>query len=336
MKKIFLKFAFFCTLVFFMVWLMGCSGSGKDFTLQRKEYESTVTELKLELGVSDVEVRKSDKEKIIFEYFDKAEPIYSIKEENGTVTMSDINTGASSKIKFGMGKYYKTIISVPNGYQGDLILKTVLGDILVKNFSSKENNLNIKNENGEIKLDGVAVTNLNIESKASDITIKNINVSNVDIVTVDGEIKTSNIQCAKYSVNGETTDVEIKNVSVGGVSVAITAGDVYFENVKAGGTVKISSRSGDIHAEGLDASICSMTSGSGDIELENLWIGSSIYLVSESGDIEASVADPATNFKIDAISDYGKNNLKNLTGFGFKNFTVRNVTGDINIKFSKY
>ena len=334
-KNIFKVFSLF-TLVFMAILLVGCS-RGKNFTSQIKEYEKTLTSVNLSLDISDIAVKKADGDKITLNYYDTEEGLYDVKEENGVLTVSRAIDGElKENIRFGLGmkKYYKVTLSVPEGYQGEITLKTVSGDISVKDISAENEKISISSDSGNVRAEGVSVSALSIDGKSSEVILKRINVAEVNVVTVAGEVFISDSECAKYSVKGEAAEVDLKDVSLGQASVILTSGEADFTNVKIGGAVTVSVTSGSVNAEGLDAGICSVTSKSGDIYLDNLWIGTAVYLVSESGDIDAFMSDPVSDFTLDAISEYGKNNLKDIVGLGgFKTLTVRNVTGDINVRF---
>lgn len=336
MRKNIFKLFMFSLLTATVFLLVGCT-RGKDFTSFTKEYEQTLTAINLSLDISDIDVKKTDGDKITLHYYDTEKNFYGIKEEDGVLTVSRSTDGElKENIRFGLGmkKYYKVSLSVPNGYEGEITLQTVSGDISVKDISAENQNVTVKSESGNVKAEDISVSTLSIDGKSSEIVIKNINAEKVDVTTVAGEVITSNIECASYAVRGEAAEVDLKNVSIGQASITLTSGDVDIDNAKIGSSVYISVTSGDIEADGLDASFCTATSKSGNIYLDNLWIGGGVYLISDSGDIEARISDSVSGFTIDSVSDYGKNNLEGIKGLGgFKNLTVRNVTGDIDVRF---
>ena len=335
-KKIIFRIITLLALVTVGLIFTGCA-SRKDFTAFTKEYDQTVTGINLKLDISEIEVKKSEGDKIILQYYDTAEGFYDVKEESGVLNVTRTNLGElQENIRFGLGmkKYYKITLSLPVGYTGGIQLETTSGDVTVKGITSENESITIKSDTGDIKVNGVSVSDLNIDGKTSETVLKKLNVSNVSVNTVAGEVLVSDSECAKYDVKGEAADVELKNVSIGQVNVQITTGNVDFINAKVGGSVYVSATTGDVSAEGLDTGTCTVSSKIGDIYLKNLWIGSDLYLVSEDGDITAYVSDSLTGFTLDAVSEYGKNNLQGISGFnGFKNLIARNVTGDINIKF---
>ncbi len=336
MKKSFLRILTFSAITLIGVLLIGCAGR-KDFTPYTKEYEPILTAVNLTLDISEIEVKKGDGDKITLHYYDTEEGFYDVKEENGVLSVSRTSLGElKENIRFGLGmkKYYKVTLSVPSEYAGELTLQTTSGDISVKGISSEKVKVNVKSESGDVKVADILLSALNIDGKTSDTHLKKINVADVSVVTVSGKSVISDSECAKYTVKGEAAEVDLKNVSIGQASVTLTTGDTELVNVKIGSTIHVSSTVGDISADGLDAGICTVTTKNGDIYLENLWIGSSAYLISEDGDIEAYISDSVTGFSIDSVSEYGKNNLAGISGLGgFKNLTVRNVSGDINVKF---
>lgn len=336
MKKSILRILTFSVIALIGALIIGCAGK-KDFTFYTKEYGATLTAVNLTLDVSEIEVKKNDGDKIVLHYYDTAENFYSVNEENGNLSVSRSNLGElKENIRFGLGmkKYYKVTLSVPGEFAGEISLQTTSGDIKVKGITSDKVKVSVKSESGDVTVSDITLSALNIDGKTSEIKLKKINVADVNVVTVAGEVTVSDSECAKYTVKGEAADADLKNVSFGQVSVMLTTGDTELVNVKIGSSVYVSSTAGDISADGLDAGSCTVTSKNGDIYLENLWIGSSAYLISEDGDIEAYISDSVTGFTIDSVSEYGKNNLAGITGFGgFKTLTVRNVTGDIDVKF---
>ena len=336
-NKNLLKALLLMAVVTLSVLFASCS-RGEEFTAFTKEYDQTLTGISLKLDISEIEVKKSEGDKIVLHYYDTEECFYDVKEEGGVLHVTRSSLGElTENIRFGLGmkKYYKITLSVPVGYTGGLELETTSGDVVIKDVSSENETVKIVSDTGDIKVKNVAVSNLNIDGKTSETVLKNLNVSAVSVNTVAGEVLLSDSECANYEVKGEAAEVELKNASLGQVNVQITTGEVDLINVKVGGAVYLSATTGYISAEGLDTGSCTVTSKTGDIYLDNLWIGSDAYLISEDGDITAYISDPVTGFTIDAISEYGKNNLQGISGFfGFKNLIARNVTGDINIKFS--
>ncbi len=336
MKKRIFKILTFSVITLIGVLLIGCAGK-KDFTAYTKEYDPTLTAVNLALDVSEIEVNKCETGKIILRYYDTEENLYSVSEESGFLNVLRNISGESNeniKVGFGTKKYYKVTLSVPGEFAGTINLQTASGDVTVKGITSDKVKVNVKSKSGDVKATDVVLSAFSVNGKTSEIKFKKINVADVSVVTSSGDVKISDSECAKYAVNGESSEVELKNVSFGQVSVSLTSGDTELVNVKVGSTLYVSSTDGDISADGVDAGSCTATTKTGDVYLENLWIGSAAYLISEDGDIKAYISDSVTGFTIDSVSEYGKNNLAGISGFGgFKNLTVRNITGDIDIKF---
>lgn len=336
MKKRIFKILAFSVITLVGALLIGCAGK-KDFTEYTNEYEPTLNAVNIALDVSEIEVNKCETGKIILHYYDTEADLYSVSEGSGVINMlRNTSDESNEKIKVGFGekKYYKVTVSVPGEFAGTINLQTSSGDVTVKGITSDKVKVNVMSKSGDVKATGVVLSAFSVNGKTSEIKFKKVNIADVTVVTASGDVRISDSECAKYAVNGESAEAELKNVSIGQVSVTLTAGDTELVNVKVGSSVYVASTDGDISSDGLDAGSCTVTTKNGDIYLENLWIGSAAYIISEAGDIKAYISDSVTGFNIDSVSEYGKNNLAGISGFGgFKNLTVRNITGDINIKF---
>lgn len=183
------------------------SCSSKE-TFIEKSYEINKEEIKnltIELEDREVEVKKSETDKVAFTYFDSnKESLNFLKdEENETLNVSlSINKEWTDFIGVkAEEKYRKVVIEVPDNYLEDLFIKTTNENILISSLSFLDE-VNCYSNNGDI-----IISELNT-NKAMKLETKNGNISGTivgsyDEYSINCSIKKGNTNLPLLKEDGE-------------------------------------------------------------------------------------------------------------------------------------
>ena len=164
-----------------------------------------------------------------------------------------------------VNRYMYTEIWLPAGYEGEISVKTVSGEIVMDRELSLQQKLRLSSTSG-------------------DITTKNVAAEQVMIASTSGEVRTGELTAKEIEISTTSGDIRLDKAA-GRLLAASTSGEVTVSD--GSGERKVSTTSGDIRISGIDSKF-SVSSTSGEVTLE----GQSGFgtVGTTSGDTRLSVA----------------------------------------------
>ena len=204
-----------------------------------------VKRLSFNLNSTDIEIKESNDNNIIVEYYSNKDINPIMEFESDVITVDEEK---NAKVCYGFCNLNKKIILyVPNAFTGEYDIKAKSGDI-------KSN---------------VTLNNVFISTVSGDLSLDNISIGSISTVSGDVDIKNLNKNAIIKTVSG---DVEIDNMIIDSNSSIFTvSGDVDVNNHKNNFYVETNTKSGDININKIDRKsdiILSIKTTSGDINVK--------------------------------------------------------------------
>ena len=176
-----------------------------------------------------------------------------------------------------VNRYMYTEIWLPAGYEGEISVKTVSGEISVDRELSLQQKLKLSSTSG-------------------DITTKNVAAEQVMIASTSGEVRAGELTAKEIEISTTSRDIRLDKAA-GRLLATSTSGEVTVSD--GSGERKVSTTSGDIRISGIDSKF-SVSSTSGEVTLE----GQSGFgtVGTTSGDTRLSVAQLTGDLDISTSS----------------------------------
>lgn len=175
--------------------------------------------------------------------------------------------------------------------------------------------------------------NLNWVSPQTVITLPSSAFVDINVKTSYGDVVLAGGSYGMLSLETSCGDVKASGFVADAATLKTDAGDVKINDADITKKLVAKTHMGDVEAYGVQAYEIDLHSDLGEIEVENL-DAQSIRLTSSYGDVSGSIEGAAEDFKIDAKTDLGDNNLSNRTD-GAKSLYVHTALGDIEISFNR-
>lgn len=290
MKKTLLTIALCLTLI---LTLAGC----KKITLVSNNYETSqnVSKLVVTDVQMDIEVKKSADEKIRVQYYELDEEYYySFSYNNASSTL---RVERKEKVIIGGHKIsgsYKTVVYVPENYDGSIEITTVVGNITVE---------------------GVAAKSIKTTTTTGNVTYKNANVSEetkVKITTGSFNLKNSQLNSIDLeNVNG-STDIEDTDFK-GDVIIKINNGDLNMDSV-------------------ITESKFDITISNGETIMKKIDFKTLLSVVTTTGATTLSLNGAKKEYTLNTQYEVGSVNVDDFTQ-GNKSIYIKTEVGDISVKF---
>ncbi len=254
---------------------IGGNRSKEDYSKEKKSEKAWAFEaddrfeIQIDLVDEDVYVSSSDCDRLTVELLGKGNPSdYTIAFEDNKLVINK-NRNHFFGISFGHSRSGDFKISIPEKLATSYFkLKTISGDITVKNFETED--LYIKSTSGDAIIENMKTDDLKFESVSGDYSVRNVNAVDCFISLVSGDI--------------DLVDFHVKeNIKINTVS-----GDVKIEDASCV-DLDLRTVSGDLDGNELYPESVALKSVSGDIRIRNREKEHNInvrYQKSVSGDIK--------------------------------------------------
>lgn len=249
--------------------------------VQEKEFpvaDIDKLDIRYDKSSNDVTIYESDGSTVIVREFAnfsvKDSELAEIKLSGSTLSVKGPKR-TNNMINFN--RYMYTEIWLPAGYEGEISVKTVSGEIRVDRDLSLQQKLKLSSTSG-------------------DITTKNVAAEQVMIASTSGEVRLGEVTAKEIEISTTSGDIRLDKAD-GRLSAASTSGEVTVSD--GNGERKVNTTSGDIRISGVDGRF-SVSSTSGEVTLE----GQSGFGAASttSGDVRLSVAQLTGDLDIDTLS----------------------------------
>ena len=207
---------------------------------------SLIDQIHLTLDSADVEIKESNTDKILVEYYSNSDSKVKIENKDKSILIDE--TKNKERVYFGFNNK-KVVIYVPVIYVGEYEIKTQSGDIRAE-VDLSNNKVTISSSSGDVSLN--ATGDIDVSTSSGDIKVNKIN-EKADISSSSGDISIDKLDIKE---NSKIT------TSSGDVSVHNNQGDCYVETETSSGDTRInkSDRKSDI--------VLKIKTSSGDIQVD--------------------------------------------------------------------
>ena len=204
----------------------------------------TITDISLHLYSTDIEIRESETDKILVEYYSNKDNNPTIEYTDTTIKVDESNYNVSC---IGIcNNRRQVVLHIPSEYYGKININTMSGDIL-SYIDLSSIDLKVSTTSGDLKLN--IVGNIDIKTTSGDINISEVNkIMNIKTTSGDISINELNIKEDSY-IKATSGDVSISNNnSKCYVEVRTNSGDQYINNSdrKSDLVLSIITTSGDV------------------------------------------------------------------------------------------
>lgn len=177
-------------------------------------------------------------------------------------------------------------------------------------------------ESGDCKLDKIKADNLSVKTEAGDVVLNNIDSSSMDMVLESGDAKIKACSFDSCTLKSEAGDVVCSDVNSTDMDMTLESGDVRLDTCDFA-SWKLLSEAGDVKAEELTVDKVSAKAESGDVRLnmKGMQDNYGFALFCDSGDIELNGRNQGENFV------YAEEKEKLIK--------VENDCGDVKVSFER-
>ena len=291
---------------------------GSDAGLvQEKEFpmaDIDKLDIRYDKSSNDVTIYESDGSTVIVREFANFEvkdsELAEIKLSGSTLS---VKGPKRTNNRINVNRYMYTEIWLPAGYEGEISVRTVSGEISVDRELSLQQKLKLSSTSG-------------------DITTRNVAAEQVSVASTSGEVRTGELTAKEIEISTTSGDIRLDKAD-GRLLATSTSGEVTVSD--GNGERKVNTTSGDIRISGFDGKF-SISSTSGEVTLE----GQSGFGAANttSGDVRLSVAQLTGDLDIDTSSGEVTLQLSRDESLQFKATTVSGTIStffDDALSFSK-
>lgn len=249
--------------------------------VQEKEFsveDIDKLDIRYDKSSNDVTIYESDSSTVIVREFANFEvkdsELAEIKLSGSTLS---VKGPKRTNNMINVNRYMYTEIWLPAGYEGEISVKTVSGEISVDRELSLQQKLKLSSTSG-------------------DITTKNVAAEQVMIASTSGEVRAGELTAKEIEISTTSGDIRLDKAA-GRLLATSTSGEVTVSD--GSGERKVSTTSGDIRISGIDSKF-SVSSTSGEVTLE----GQSGFgtVGTTSGDTRLSIAQLTGDLDISTSS----------------------------------
>lgn len=219
---------------------------------------------------------------------------------------------------------HKLYVRVPSSYQGQIQITSESGDIDMQHVRSSQ--LDMELSSGDTVIQQGIFQSVRIASKSGDIHMEHCSAERMSVVASSGDVDVRHSKTQSMAIQTSSGDVEVEQISAdelraevmsGDLSIregvglnwalSSSSGDMELEHIRS--NLEIISRSGEVEIDELNGSLM-LKSSSGDVDCTfGRDIGPSV-IESASGDIDVRISSFVANINIEAITSSGDLSVK--------------------------
>ena len=312
-----------------------------NYTEYTRNFSADTTEIRMDLKVNSLTVRKWDGEDIRIHYYEREGKPLTLTETNGAVSMIDPNRnyvgfwwGEASEEKL------RVTVEVPEGFSGELKLATSTGDISVSGIVQPDRALTVTSSTGKIRIEDCRFREVTATSTTGNIEIESL-ICGSEQADVYGVLKVSSstggqeytkVTAGETVLTATTGDIRTEDLSCTSFRASVSTGRQVHSRLNVTGDAEIKSTTGEIRTDDLTAGgALRITATTGSIRTFRTSAGTSLYLEATTGSVEGSLYNTSHYFAADCSSKTGSVQLPTFSAGGTVPLTVRTSTGSIHL-----
>lgn len=197
-----------------------------------------------------------------------------------------------------VNRYMYTEIWLPAGYEGEISVKTVSGEISVDRELSLQKKLKLSSTSGDIATRNVTATQVSVASTSGEVRLGEVTAEEIEISTTSGDVRLDKAD-GRLSATSTSGEVTVSDGS-GERKVNTTSGDIRISGFD--GKFSISSTSGEVTLEGQSGFGAANTT-SGDVRLSVAQLTGDLDIDTSSGEVTLQLSrDESLQFKATTTS----------------------------------
>ena len=210
------------------------------------EYECSeaIREIEIDEGERDVTIQKSADSLCRVEYFITGKDSYTIEEDNGVLRISH-DADSREWFSLSFGEIPALTIFLPEGEYERLYARSGSGDVVI--------------------CSGIAFVEADIATASGEIEL-NADVQKLEISAASGEISISGCTLGEVAATTSSGDIEAEKADMGAARFETASGSVDIDRVKLEGALEVSTDSGEVELEYVEAASISVATSSGNVE----------------------------------------------------------------------
>ena len=288
----------------------------------------------LHIQAQDKRVRihgEEDQTDVVLRYCIGANDIFSLREEDGAVTLEHKLRPMSSfvyeksdgtvtldSILEGVGKFFSSL--------GDRVFSS--GGIFCGDPAEREIEVLLP----ETFDGGLEVHTSNAQITLDDVTIP---AAAVRLATSNARVTASDVKCGgKVTLATSNSRIVLDDVNADSLQLTTSNGRIVLDDVLTRGDLTATTSNGSVSAEDtIVGGAAHLTTSNGKVEVENLECGD-ITIKSSNGAVSGSVKGLAADYTVTSATSNGQNQLGNRAG-GEKKLNVRTSNASITLGFTE-
>lgn len=203
-----------------------------------------IREIEIDVSERDVTIQKSADSLCRVEYFTAGNESYTIEEDNGVLRISH-NTDGREWFSLNFSDAPAMTIFLPEGEYERLYGRSDSGDIVI--------------------CSGIAFAEADIATASGDIEV-NADVQKLDLSAASGEISISGCIIGEVAATTSSGDIEAEKADMGTARFETASGSVDIDRVKLEGALDVSTASGEVELQYVEAASISVETSSGNVE----------------------------------------------------------------------
>ena len=263
---------------------------------------SSFSKINVHLLDADIEFIPSDEYKLQIEQYEEQEVRHEIKDDTLMIEEKERKSGKLINMNIGFINSMQTIVKIyfPSGEE----LKDVS---IINNF-------------GDTYLEDMVAEKFDIRASDGDLTIKNVQASELKIINKFGDISGFDVKTKDLNMELTDGDAELNKISANTITVKNGFGDTILQDVMSEG-LKLESNDGDIDVHGLLLGQSIIKSSFGDVSLQ---------LLNKESELSYNIRNNFGDIYVN--DDYYETQAVQKSSSGH-NLEISSKDGDIDISF---
>ncbi len=213
---------------------------------------------------------------------------------------------------FGFQSDCTVKLSVPSGFKGSLELNSASGDIELNDITANDG-IELNSVSGSIKAIGCASDELEAGTTSGDIELSAAVTSDIEASSVSGRISVLDIENeTSLDLSSASGDLKLQSVNARELNGETISGSIELDSLK-GTKAKLHTTSGDVRLNSADYT--------------------ELLFDSISGTISGSVVGSADDYSVFVETVSGTNSLSGHRGRGERTLDLSSTSGDFKINF---
>ncbi len=261
------------------------NNKGNELVTRTEEPAESFGNIKINTGTADVELIPAENGKCCVVLSENRRETHCVAILDKTLEIRAEKTGKWFDKVFPLStRVPKVKVYLPKTEFSSLSVTTDTGDVYAPEALTFED-ASVTGNTGDVKFFAAAEKELTITTQTGDIKAVSSPESNLTVTTLTGEVCISDCRCGNAVLNSDTGDITLKNfISSGDLSVTTGTGDVEVEKIDAD-IITVNTNTGEVCISDCRCGNAVLNSDTGDITLKNFISSGNLSVTTGTGDV---------------------------------------------------